>query len=340
MTNNFKLSTPVLFLVFKKVEATQAVFNEIRRAKPDKLFIGADGPRENNYDDYLKCLEVKKIFEQIDWDCDVKTLFREKNLGSRAAESGAINWFFDNVERGIILEDDCLPCQSFFRYCQELLDKYRNNSRIMHISGNNFCFGRQKQNLKDSYYFSKFTISWGWATWKRAWQLYDVNMKSFPEFKLSHQLVNIIDGEKNRNYWLELFQQVYDRKIDSWDYQWQYALFSQNGLSIMPSVNLVSNIGFSGDGTYCKNSNDIRSGMKTEEIVKLNHPLFVIQNKELDDFVFKNIYFPGTLTRDKKNLLQKKIIKIFSIIKKIIKKLLPRLYNLYTKRKQNTLNIW
>jgi len=316
MTNNFKLTTPVLFLVFKKVEATRAVFNEIRRAKPTKLFIGADGPRKNNNDDYLKCQEVKKIFEQIDWDCEVKTLFRKENLGSRVAESSAINWFFDNVDQGIILEDDCLPNQFFFWYCQELLGKYKNDNRIMHISGNNFFFGLK--NLQDSYYFSKFSSSWGWATWKRAWRLYDANMESFLEFKTSRQLDNVVDGEKNRNYWLKLFQQVYDRKIDAWDYQWQYALFAQNGLSIIPGVNLVSNIGFSSDGTYCKDNNDILSGIKTEEISELKHPLFIIQNKELDDFVFKNIHYPGTLRRGKKNLLQKIKIKISSLIKKYL----------------------
>ncbi|HBY56714.1 MAG TPA: hypothetical protein DEG96_02450 [Candidatus Atribacteria bacterium] len=274
------LITPVLFLIFNRPDTTQKVFDAIKQAKPKQLFVAADGPREDKEGEKEKCKQTRKIIEQVDWDCEVKTLFRDKNLGCKIAVSSAIDWFFENVEEGIILEDDCLPSQSFFWFCQELLEYYRKDTRIMMISGNNFQFGKIRG--EGTYYFSKYAHIWGWATWRRTWKCYDVDIKSFDEFKRENQIKNIFRIKQQQKYWMNVFQKVYNNKINTWDYQWAYTCFINNGLCIMPNVNLVSNIGFNRDSLHTRDEDNIFSKIKTEEITKIIHPEFVLADQEAD----------------------------------------------------------
>lgn len=289
MKDNFvppaPLTTPVLFLIFNRPDTTQKVFNAIRQAKPKQLFVAADGLREDKEGEKEKCEQARKIIEQVDWDCEVKTLFRDKNLGCKIAVSSAIDWFFENVEEGIILEDDCLPSQSFFWFCQELLKYYRNDARIMHISGDNFQFGRIRG--EGSYYFSKYAHIWGWATWRKAWGCFDVNMKSFKKFKKEAQINNVFNIKQQKKYWMKIFQLVYDCKIDTWDYIWLYSCFINNGLCIMPNKNMVSNLGFSKENLHTKDENSIFSEMEVEEITEIIHPEFIISDQEADLFTSK-----------------------------------------------------
>ena len=185
--NNLK--TPILFLIFNRLDTTRRVFEEIRKQKPRQLFVASDGPRVNK-DGEREIVEKtrKLVLDNIDWECEVKTLFRGENLGCKIAVSSAIDWFFENIEEGIILEDDCLPAQSFFGYCEELLEKFREDGRISVISGDNFQFGWR--NTSDSYYFSKNCHIWGWATWRRAWERYDVEMKTYPNFKKKEKIIH------------------------------------------------------------------------------------------------------------------------------------------------------
>jgi len=174
-----EFNTPILFLVFNRPNTTQRVFNVIRQVKPKQLFVAADGPRRDKGADEEKCEATREIVKQIDWDCEVKTLFREENLGCGKAVSSAITWFFENVEEGIILEDDCLPNLDFFGYCEELLDRYRDNREVMFIGGDNFQKGKKWGDA--SYYFSAYNHVWGWATWKRTWDIYDFKLDSINE---------------------------------------------------------------------------------------------------------------------------------------------------------------
>jgi hypothetical protein len=278
---------PILLIVYKRPDATRLVFEEIRKARPQKLFIGADGPKEGNSEDAHKVDEVRKIVQNVDWDCDVKTLFYEKNVGSRITESSAISFFFDNVEEGIILEDDCLPDQSFFRFCRELLEKYRNDKRVMHISGNNFQFGRKVGN--GSYYFSRFSYGWGWASWKRAWNYYDVEMKSYPAFKAQNQIRNVFKSIIMQQYYMDRLDEAYNRQVDCWDNQWGYAIWSQNGICIVPNMNLVSNIGFGPDGTYCTDKDDIVANIDSNTMLYIIHPDFMLPDDEVDKAAFEKI---------------------------------------------------
>ncbi len=302
------LTTPVLFLIFNRPDTTQEVFNKIRQAKPKQIFVAADGPREDKKGEKEKCEQARRIIEQVDWECEVKTLFRDKNLGCKIAVSSAIDWFFENVEEGIILEDDCLPNQSFFWFCQELLKYYRNDTRIMHISGNNFQFGHKRG--EGTYYFSKYNHIWGWATWKRAWKYFDVNMKSFEEFKKEGQINNIFRIKQQQKYWVRVFQKTYDSEIDSWGYIWTYTCFTNNGLCVLPNVNLVSNIGFGPESTHTKGNDSIFSQMEAEEISEIVHPEFVLADQKADLLTSK-------LCFGNKNIFERVKNKVLRIINKI-----------------------
>ena len=252
------LSTPILFLVFNRPDSTAKVFEEIRKARPKKLYIGADGPRVNKLGESEKCnLTRILIIDGIDWICEVRTLFRDQNLGCRDAVSSAISWFFEHEEEGIILEDDTLPDPSFFQYCEELLAYYRNDPSIMSISGSNLL-GTWHYN-KSSYFMAHGGI-WGWATWRRAWRLYDINMKDWVKPETKNLIKNSIGTNEWYQYYYSMFDDSYNGKLNTWDIQWFYSILLQNGKAINPSVNLVQNIGFgtagathTGQNTYIAN---------------------------------------------------------------------------------------
>ena len=241
------MQTPVLILVFKRPDLTPRVFAEIRNARPEKLFIAADGPRDTSDRDSELCRKTREVVSGIDWDCEVRTLFREKNLGCRRAISEAITWFFGHVEEGIILEDDCLPHQSFFSFCRSMLDRFRPDTRIMHIAGE----ATLRENITgDSYYFSPIPRVWGWATWRRAWDLYDDTMHDYPAFTASGAIKKIFKNRYHRYFWLQILETMYKRNIDTWDFVWTYSIFRHGGLAVNPNKNLVKNIGFGATATH------------------------------------------------------------------------------------------
>lgn len=290
MTMN-KINVPILFLIFNRPDTTQQVFNEIRKAQPVQLYVAADGPRKDRPADYDQCKKAREIIRQVDWECEVFTLFREENLGCKHAVSSAIDWFFSKVEEGIILEDDCVPDQSFFPFCQELLEKYRNDERIMMISGDNFQFG--KNNTDNSYYFSRYLHIWGWATWRRAWNHYDVEMKIWPEICEKGYLNNIFSDKRAVKYWESIFTKVYDGLINTWDYQWVFSCWIQRGLSITPNKNLVSNIGFGEYSTHIS-GDPVFSRMAVENMkFPLVHPGYIIRDSKSDDNT-EHIWFSGS----------------------------------------------
>ena len=278
--------TPILFLVFNRPDLTKIVFERIREIKPKRLYIAADGPRETHAGEEEKCLETRKIFEKIDWDCEIKMLFRDKNIGLRTAVSQAIDWFFDNEEKGIVLEDDCLADISFFSFCEELLEYYKDDSRIMHISGDNFQNGITRGD--GSYYFSKIMHCWGWASWRRAWKHYDTNLESFSEFKKQEKIKNVFENKLVQEFFVKNFQKVYDGNLSSWATVWAYSIYIQNGLCINPNTNLITNIGFGNEATHTKASVKY-ANMKIQEIENIIHPsLFVLPYKEADNFTFEH----------------------------------------------------
>jgi hypothetical protein len=273
--------TPILFLVFNRLDTTKKVFAKIKKIKPKILFIAADGPRnpkEKKVTDSVR----KYILSNINWNCKVETLFRDENLGCGQAVSGAIDWFFENVELGIILEDDCLPDQSFFPFCEETLKKYKTNEEIMHIAGFNPVDGDLK--IKSAYLFSKYGSIWGWATWKRAWEKYSFTLKANNVVKDKIIKSNLIDSLSELLWRIRVYELTFNGKIDTWDYQWSFSRFVNGGLSIIPKVNLIENIGFSSGATHTTNSNWTYGVKKIK--FPLSHPKKIFRNKKFDNLFY------------------------------------------------------
>lgn len=266
------MKTPVVFIIFNRPDTTQKVFDAIKQAKPEKLIVIADGPRTHKEGEAEKCKQTRDIINSVDWKCEVIKEYSKSNLGCKKRVSSGITNAFKLVDRAIILEDDCLPNQSFFRFCEEMLEKYNNDKQIMAITGDNYLFEKSSM-IKTSYYFSKIPNIWGWATWKRAWDKYDIKMKSWPQMKTN---VNF-----NKS-WTKRFQEAYENKIDTWDLQWVFSCLDHQGLSIVPRQNLVSNIGFANAATHT-NIKTIVAEMATPEMqFPLIHPKSKIANDSAD----------------------------------------------------------
>jgi hypothetical protein len=278
------LRTPVLFLVFNRPETTRRVFEAIRLARPPRLYVAGDGPRPARDGEQEKVDEAQCIATAVDWDCEVQTLFRDRNLGCRRAVSGALDWFFEREPEGIVLEDDCLPSASFFPYCDELLARYRDDQRVMAISGNNFQRGRRRTD--DSYYFSRYPHCWGWASWRRAWRLYDRDLALWPEFSRRGYLEDISSGNRLFvSYWTAIFNASRHDEVDSWAYRWTFSCWANGGLTCLPRSNLVTNIGFGDDATHTTRGSGRLDQLPLEDVAfPLTHPPFMVRDAQADRF--------------------------------------------------------
>lgn len=243
------LQAPVAFFVFRRPDTTRRVFEAISKARPSRLLLIADGPRDSRPEEAEACEEVRKIVTQVDWPCDVTTNFADRNLGCGERVISGLDWVFSLVDEAIILEDDCLPDLSFFPFCQELLDRYRGDCRIASITGTSLGVRHLKSNY--SYYFSQLGGIWGWATWKSQWRRFDGRLSDWPSLKSENILSEVFDHPGAVSYWTKVFDGLYDGiGPDTWDYQWFYSRLRDNALNIVPTVNLVANIGFGADATH------------------------------------------------------------------------------------------
>lgn len=281
------MNTPILYLAFNRPDLVKKTFLTIQGLQPKYLYVSVDGPRQNNLKDIQRCAEVKStILEMVNWECDVKYLFRNKNKGCGAGVSEAISWFFKYVEEGIILEDDCLPDITFFPFCEELLRRYRENKKVYHISGSNWQEGR-KRGEKD-YYFSNFPAVWGWATWRDRWEQYNLNIIDSAGLEIVSDYLDT-SGKitvKEKEYHLKCFILCKSKKIDTWDYQWRFLIHLHQGVSITPNKNLISNIGHREDGTHTTDYQHWRANLKSAEIeFPLNHPDEIKINYKADRFL-------------------------------------------------------
>ena len=240
---------PVLFLVFNRPERTREVFSAIRAARPSRLFVAADGPRPERLGEAERCSAVRAIATSVDWPCEVYTFFRDTNLGCGRAVSEAISWFFSQVPEGIVLEDDCLPDPSFFGFCSALLERYRTDKRVFKIAGTN-PLGRWPGPESSDYFYSSFGYSWGWASWNDRWACFDLKLVDWPCFeRISHAQFYPFSSQRNQE-----FCATYAGQIDTWDYQWHFAISRNHGLVAVPKVNLIRNSGFEAEATHTRNA--------------------------------------------------------------------------------------
>lgn len=282
--DNYIVKSPVLLLIFNRPDTTAQVFKKIREAKPARLYIAADGARANREDEALKCQQAREIINGVDWECKIKTLYSKENQGCRLAVSSAITWFFEQEEEGIILEDDCLPAKSFFYFCDEMLERYRDDTRIRHISGTNLQ--SQQQWGEASYYFQESTIIWGWASWRRVWKDYDSELTRYTVPEVEVLINKIFTNRFLAQQWLEIFKALKQKQIDTWDYQLAFLNHFNHGLSISPNRNLISNIGFRPDATHTPDPNNPFANLETLDISELIHPKYIIPEKIVDFNIF------------------------------------------------------
>lgn len=295
ITSSYKI--PILFIVFNRPEIAQQVFDEIKKQRPKHLFIAADAPRVGVVEDIEKCQKTREIINQIDWDCELKTLFQDKNLGCAKGPATAITWFFDNVEEGIILEDDCLPHPDFFPYCEELLEKYRDNNEVQIISGDNF-FNETDFITKDSYFFTKYTLTWGWATWRRTWKNFDLYLNNITSSEFDEILKTNFSNWNERKTHKDKFLRMKKRSMQAWDYQFLFSCLKNNGLNITPATNLISNIGTGVDSTHFSSSTTEQHMffLPSHSILPLKHPKNIERSIHADKLIYQKIF--------KKNILQ------------------------------------
>ena len=295
---------PVLITAFKRVDTTRQVFETLRLARPPRLYFACDGGR--NEKEWEQCRAVRALVSLVDWKCELFTRFSEVNRGSKWGMSEAISWFFENEEEGIVLEDDIVPARSFFPFCEELLERYRTDERVWAIIGNNLMTEWPQQN-KDSYWFSEhgYGAYWGWASWRRSWQRFDVNMERWPAVRDSEMLDGYFISSAEKDEAMAIFEATWNGAIPTaWDYQFDFAKILDRGMNIIPSVNLCRNVGFVGEGTHTVKENDIRNKEELDEITfPLMHPPNMLVDAPRDKAYFER-YVRTPLFRRFKNAIK------------------------------------
>lgn len=287
-------NTPIALIIFNRPYNTSKVIDILRKVKPSLIFVIADGPRDGILSDQKLCSEARNQINQIDWPCELRHRFLDVNLGCGHGPAKGLDWVFSQVESCIILEDDCAPTYSFFDFCQEMLERYKNNEKIMMISGNNHLLG--KKTIEDSYCYSIHTQTHGWATWRRAWKQYDFFMLDWLEFRSLEWLTNYLGDKSYARGWLKTFDTVYrevsnDPRCSYWDFQWTYALWKNHGLTVIPRVNLVTNIGYGDDATHPTPDNHPLANLPTSDIAfPLRHPEKVIRDIDVDHILSQVVY--------------------------------------------------
>ena len=284
------LNTPLLLIAWRRPHTLRQVIDAIRPLAPSRLYVACDGPNSERPGEAEMVAATRRVIEQeIDWPCQIERLYSEVNQGCRVGVSRAISWFFDQVEEGIILEDDCVPHLDFFPYCASLLDRYRHDTRIWCISGSNFQNGKWRGD--GSYYFSRYNHCWGWASWRRCWQHYDADLAGWPALRESGLLKSIFFNRVERKYWSKIWQTLVDQgRPDTWDYQWTFTCLANGGLTALPNRNLVSNIGFGVDATHTTSgggNTSVGLGIDCSR-----HPSIMLRDGAADRYTFDQIFGP------------------------------------------------
>lgn len=314
------LLTPILFIVFNRPEATAEALEAIRKVQPAKLYIAADGPRPGREDDKLNCAKVKEIVSNINWPCQVKTLYRETNLGCMLGVSGGIDWFFENEEAGIIVEDDCVGSTAFFQFCQQLLVTYQYDERVQAICGRNPL---GKYDIEESYLFSRFFKEWGWASWRNRWQKRDLGKAAFDNAERENLFARTLANAPMASYVADTNRSVHYTGHNTWDYQWVFNILSQNGLVAVPAVNLVNNVGLETGVHFGTNPNIQRNLYEVDThslAFPLKHPSFVFADNVFDNMCFAKLhpyYLPKqySLAQRLKDSLVYRIKRLFGVAK-------------------------
>lgn len=280
---------PIAFCIYNRLEPTVQVFQAIRRMRPQRLLIVADGPRSGDSRDEQAVEQTRAVLQQIDWPCDVSIAAAETNLGCRQRIATGLDWAFSMTERLIILEDDCLPHESFFRFCRDLLEHYAEESQVMMVSGDRFV---PEELTPGKFYFSRWTHIWGWASWRRAWQSFDASLESWPEVRTQNRLADLAT-EAEAELWRPVFDRVHRGEIDTWDFSWQFSCWAQDGLVAIPPRNLVTNIGFGSEATHTHDANSKLANLPAYPLRTFEYPRNIERNLAADRWTHEHIFSPA-----------------------------------------------
>lgn len=287
MLNSDSFDIPILLITFNRIHTTKRVFEKIREQKPKRLYLASDGAREHKNGEYSKVQKVREfLINNIDWECEVQTLFQKTNLGCNYGPHNAITWFFEHEEQGIILEDDCVPTKSFFMYCENLLNYYKLDLRVFTIGGFNSL---NYFNTNESYFFTKLPMIWGWATWRNRW---NSNLETLHNFKeiVKNPIIDKITSDISVSKIIKQNAlQAYNNEADSWDYIWTFTCFINNALCTVPHKNLIENIGFGPDSTHTSTSHENKKIIAYEIDQNLIHPKIILPDLIHDNFVYKDV---------------------------------------------------
>jgi hypothetical protein len=276
------LDIPVLLLAFSRYDSAERVFEAIRKARPKRFYFACDGPR--NAEESVNCDRVRSLAERVDWECELITRFLPSNVGLKYGVSSAISWFFEHEPEGIVLEDDTEPLPSFFPFCQEMLQRYREEPRVWWVLGNNLMAVPGSRPAA-SYYFSQhgYGAPWGWAGWRRSWALYDAEMSAWPKVRGTAEWDAFFLSQAEKREAYRLFDTTWDGRIRTWDFQHDFARILHRGITIIPEHNLIRNIGFSGSGTNTVSDADPRNVDNVSEMpFPLVHPDAIVVDEARD----------------------------------------------------------
>jgi hypothetical protein len=304
MSHQLHLDVPVLIIFFNRPSKLKENLLQLSKIQPRNIFFACDGPRNDSNQDANLIEECKYLIKKyVTWNCSVNSYYSEVNYGCDEWVPRSITWFFSHVDRGIILEDDCLVSESFFIFSNELLALYQSNNDVMNISAANF----QNKKMGDAdYFFSKYPANWAWATWKRAWDLYDSSVDGLGDFfQRTNYLSSILKSDAEKKYWKKFFLGLQSGRYTFWDAKWLYSIWKNNALSISPNINMVKNIGFGSDATHTQNLSDDMNMRIYDLTSSISHPLPPFKvNADADYWLFKNRYKPKLLPRIKLILLK------------------------------------
>ena len=287
----YKVKNPVAVIIFNRYDNARKVLEQIRKVQPEELYIIADGPRAHKAGEAEKCIKARSIVDEVDWECNIHKVFSDENLGCAKRVTSGLDVVFSEQEQALIFEDDCIPSLSFFRFADEMLERYRDEEKIMLVSGNNKCFdpagyGTASYKGGDSYFFSKQSQIWGWATWRRAWKKMDLAMSDWPELKKNRLVESLYKRPSHRYYWNSAFDYVYNGHANSWAFPWNLTVWRNDGFSVVPKVNLIQNAGFNADATHTSGKSIFENQMADELDFPLVHPDVskdgIIRNEEMD----------------------------------------------------------
>jgi len=281
-------TAPLLLVAWRRPHTLRQVINAIRPVAPTRLYVACDGPNPQRPGEAEKVAATRAVIEhEIDWPCQIERLYSDVNQGCHLGVSRAITWFFEQVEEGIILEDDCVPHPDFFPYCSTLLERYRHDTRVWCISGNNFQNGQWRGD--GSYYFSRYNHCWGWASWRRCWQHYDADLSQWPALRESGRLDTVFEDPLERTYWSGIWQRRLDTgEPDTWDYQWTFTCLANSSLTALPNRNLVSNVGFGEDASHT--TGGAINTTISEGIDPTHHPSFLLRDAVADRYTYNHVF--------------------------------------------------